>query len=196
MPKARDFRLDRHPLSTPDQATSHDSPAPESEPSLAAIGYTVAYEILPRYVFREREKLVTMFRDSPAWTGPFLYLTSCQSIPCKPYPENGLQFQARHGQMDDAREYYLLKYPEPAALDLTGVDMERLPPGAMPVLAPYFSAMIVDRTSGDAQYFVLGQAPLGGTTLRSVTANGRNTNLGSGPEPGVEAFLEAIRVRN
>ena len=65
-----------------------------------------------------------------------------------------------------------------------------------PVLAPHFSAMIHDAETNDVAYFILGQAPLGGgTTLRSISPEGVNSNLGPGPEPEVNAFLDAIRNR-
>ena len=46
------------------------------------------------------------------------------------------------------------------------------------VLAPYFSSIL--RAENDSvAYYVLGQAPKGGTTLRCITINGVNANLGN-----------------
>ena len=62
------------------------------------------------------------------------------------------------------------------------------------VLAPHFSAII--RGPVGVQYFILGQAPIGGgTTLRCILPEGMNCNLGPGPEPVLAAFLDAIRGR-
>jgi hypothetical protein len=62
------------------------------------------------------------------------------------------------------------------------------------VLAPYFSAVIEDRNTREAQCFVLGQSPDALTTLRLVTPT-MNANLGRGCEPELEAFLELHRQR-
>lgn len=60
------------------------------------------------------------------------------------------------------------------------------------VLAPYFSAMIRERTTGTARYYVLGQSLDGHTTFRTVTPE-MNANLGPGCEPELDAFLELLR---
>ncbi len=45
-------------------------------------------------------------------------------------------------------------------------------------------------------YYILGQVPIGGgTTFRSVLAEGTNCNLGPGPEPRLDAFLDTLRQR-
>jgi hypothetical protein len=63
------------------------------------------------------------------------------------------------------------------------------------VLVPYFSAIVRDKATDERSYFVLGQSPLGGrTTLRCVTRDGANCNLGSGPAVEKEAFLDCIRL--
>jgi len=64
------------------------------------------------------------------------------------------------------------------------------------VLAPYFSAIICNAGAAESQYFILGQAPIGGgTTLRCILPEGANCNLGPGPEPELSAFLDAVRER-
>jgi hypothetical protein len=162
---------------------------------LPSICYDIAYYILPHYAFRDGDKLVAMFEDTPESTGPFFYLMGCQTEKIEPVEEDARRFRVQHGALDDVRDYFLIEYPEPPPMDLTGVDVTRLPPGAMPVLAPFFSVVIRDRVTRVVRYFVLGQAPLGGTTLRSVSADGRNANLGHGPEPDLQAFLDALRSR-
>lgn len=70
--------------------------------------------------------------------------------------------------------------------------MEQLAVDAKFVLAPHFSAIVsgADRV----RYFILGQAPMGGgTTLRSIEPEGMNCNLGPGPEPTMDAFLDSVR---
>ena len=62
------------------------------------------------------------------------------------------------------------------------------------VLAPYFSAMLVENEGGQVRYFILGQSPDGHTTLRGVTLN-MNANLGRGCEPELKAFLDLLQDR-
>jgi hypothetical protein len=73
----------------------------------------------------------------------------------------------------------------------------RLPPAERP-LEPCFVALVFTPA---LRYFVLGRAPdlpglphgdQGRTTLREVTANGMNANLGPGPAPTSQGFLAAL----
>ncbi len=60
------------------------------------------------------------------------------------------------------------------------------------VLAPHFSCILRggDNTSS---YYILGQSPIGGgTTLRMVTAEGVNCNLGPGPNPTLIEFHQRL----
>ena len=76
---------------------------------------------------------------------------------------------------------YVLEYPAVAPVDLSLGMPEHVLKGELFVLAPYFSAIIVDRATNESQYFVLGQAPLGGgTTFRCVTAEGGELQPGAG----------------
>jgi len=63
------------------------------------------------------------------------------------------------------------------------------------VLAPFFAAVLDDYISGQRSYYILGQSLMSETetTLRSVTADGLNCNLGPGPEPTRLAFLERLK---
>ncbi len=89
----------------------------------------------------------------------------------------------------------MLEYPSPPPVDLSDASIEQLIGGDTKfVLAPYFSAIV--RGAGKAQYFILGQAPMGGgTTLRCIVPEGMNCNLGPGPEPELDRFLDAVRER-
>jgi hypothetical protein len=72
--------------------------------------------------------------------------------------------------------------------------MGQLPRDQVPVLAPYFSAVVRHRQTNEVNYYTLGQAPTGGgTTLRAVMPDNSNCNLGPGPEPRLDAFLARLR---
>lgn len=63
------------------------------------------------------------------------------------------------------------------------------------ILAPYFSSELRDR-GGKVSYYILGQSPMGGgTTLRCVTAEGANCNLGPGPDPTIDLFHAELSLK-
>jgi hypothetical protein len=129
--------------------------------------------------------------------GPFFYVMACQARKVEPNMEDAQRFCWHRGQLDEDHEYFALEYPTPPPIDLSDVPMEQVASGGSPiVLAPYFSALIREAGADQARYFILGQAPIGeGTTLRCVLREGANCNLGPGPEPVLELFLNAVRER-
>jgi hypothetical protein len=162
--------------------------------SLPSISYGIAYFILPHYAFKDCEKIIGMFTDTRASVGPFFYLMGCQVQKTEPVHEDALRFRSHQGKLDDERDYFVLEYPTPPPIELSGIDPVQLTQGRAPVLAPHFSALVRDRQTKAVRYYTLGQAPIGGgTTLRSVTPDGTNCNLGPGPEPRIESFLTRLR---
>ena len=164
--------------------------------SLPRICYDIAYTALPHAAFKDSDGLVKMFKDGPIPVGTFLYVTVCQALKTEIIREDAKRFREHFGKLDETWDYFVLEYPTPPPVDLCGVDLSRIPREQIPVLAPYFSAVLRHRQTGVVNYYTLGQAPEGGgTTLRSVTADDVNCNLGPGPEPRLEAFLAALRSR-
>lgn len=163
--------------------------------SLPQLCYDVAYFVLPHYAHNALDRLSEMCLNSPAMTGPFFYVMACQMREVEPVVEDARLFSWQHGHLDGA-EYFLLEYPEPPPVDFSGMSLEEIGRPAVPlVLAPHFS-LIIRQPGAEASYFILGQAPMGGgTTLRCVTRDGANCNLGPGPVPQVKAFLDAVRQR-
>lgn len=173
---------------------------PRTAPSPRAMGlpdisYGVAYFILPQFAFKASEKLIERCKSTPESAGAFLYWFACQNQKIEPNKEDGLRFRFHSGRLDEANEYYAFEYPTPPPVDFSRVDPTKPSNSERPVLAPYFSVVIRHAPSGAISYYVLGQAPFGGgTTLRSVTAEGANRNHGPGPEPELEAFLTVLRT--
>lgn len=163
---------------------------------LAPVSYAIAYFVLPNGVFREPENYIAIWNDPVAPAGGVFYEMGCQFHGADVVPERAALYKASCGKFDDSTDFYLLEYPAPPPLDFS-----RLFPGKktseaeVPVLAPYFSAMLRDRATGAVSYYVLGQSPVGGgTTVRSVTRDGVNGNLGPGPAPKAGAFLDKLRA--
>lgn len=164
--------------------------------SLPRICYDIAYTALPHAAFNDCDGLVKMFTDGPISVGAFLYVTVCQALKTEIVREDAKRFREHYGKLDEARDYFVLEYPSPPPIDLSGVDLTQIPQEQIPVLAPYFSAVVRHRQTGLVNYYILGQAlEGGGTTLRSVDADDVNYNFGQGPEPRLDAFLAVLRSR-
>jgi hypothetical protein len=161
--------------------------------SLPRICYDIAYTALPHLAFNDCDALTKMFLDGPIPPGTFCYVRVCQALKIQINQEDAKRFREHSGELDDARDYFVLEYPAPPPVELSDADPGSLPPEKRPVLAPYFSAMVRNHKTNEVNYFTLGQAPTGGTTLRAVTRKGSNLNLGPGPEPRLDAFLECLR---
>jgi len=165
--------------------------------SLPQLCYDVAYFILPHYAFEDLSKVADMCANMPNAAGPFFYVMACQMRKIEPNLEDAPRLRWHTGTLDERRQFFVLEYPEPPPVDFSDVSPEELLNAETPpVLAPYFSGIFQDIKSGDVQYFILGQAPLGGgTTLRAIVPDGANCNLGPGPAPTLSAFLDVVRGR-
>jgi hypothetical protein len=170
---------------------------PKPSVPLPQLCYDVAYFVLPHYAYGEIAKVADLCSNTPTAAGPFFYLMACQMRKVEPVIEDAKRFHWHHGRLREGHEYYVLEYPSPPPVDLSRLSPdELLNAGSPPVLAPYFSAIIHEAPAGAVSYYILGQAPIGGgTTLRSVLREGANCNLGPGPEPRLDSFLEAISAR-
>ncbi|HXT60071.1 MAG TPA: hypothetical protein VN699_15635 [Pirellulales bacterium] len=157
--------------------------------------YDVAYFILPHYAFHDVAKVADLCLNTPSAAGPFFYVMACVSRKVEPVIDDGKRFRWHHGQFNADDEFFVLEYPSPSPIEMSDIEMKEIVGGQPPfVLAPHFSAIIRGPSESQSKYFILGQAPFGGgTTLRRITADGVNSNLGPGPEPQLTAFLDAIR---
>jgi hypothetical protein len=112
------------------------------------------------------------------------------------------EFHYYQGEITSNLQYFLIAYPFPpertegpimADLIAALAKGEQMSLDTLPVLGPFFSAVIFNSTTNEKLIYILGQSPGGGTTLRFVTAGGMNANCGPGPEPTTEGFLKAIK---
>ncbi len=167
---------------------------PGATVSLPQLCYDVAYFILPHYAANDVAKVAELCRDAPSAAGPFFYIMASLGRKVEPDPEDGRRFRWHHGSLTEGKEYFALEYPAPPSVDMSDASFGEIMAKGF-VLAPHFSVIVRSVVTGEADYFVLGQAPMGGgTTLRSVSGS-VNANLGPGPEPRLEAFLDAVRER-
>ena len=167
--------------------------------SLPQLCYDIAYQILPRYAQEDRAKVDAVHAQWGDGTGAYFYAMACTYLKVEPARASAVQFRWHVGELDAGHRYHVLEYPPPPPVDFSNVTPEAIATGkSRAVLAPHFSALIIAigaAPGGPAEYYVLGQSPLGGgTTFRTVLPD-RNVNLGPGPAPTLDAFLERLRTR-
>lgn len=150
-------------------------------PSLPQLCYDIAYFILPIYAYQRLDGLREITAREKIG-GPFFYIMACQQHKIEPDPDVAQGFQWHSGAFSDGSTHLTLEYPTPPPVSRNLNQM---------VLAPYFSSVVETKDRG-VHYFILGQSPMGGTTLRTVTPDGANANLGPGTEPALDAFLARI----
>jgi hypothetical protein len=177
---------------------SRDSRLPQANPEdLAQVSYEIAYFGLPNWVHKEFDQFLKNWRNPTAPFGIMLCEYGCTRIKVRPSPEQAAAFKIEEGQLSSSCGYFLFQFPKPRAypLDLKQLKSVHTKGGKPPVLAPFFAAVLDDYISGQRSYYILGQSLMSEseTTLRSVTADGRNYNLGLGPEPTSFAFLERLK---
>ena len=160
--------------------------AGEGPPDRAQIFYHMAYRMLPQILFTDPDRLVCYFEGNGAPAGPFLYLLFCTAHGIEPDVEDAKACQAHRGELNKWVIYYAIEFPRPRKEVID-------PTRGHATLSPYFCAILQTRADRSFQYYTLGQRPFGGTTLRTVTPDGTNANLGEGPTPELPAFLTALR---
>jgi hypothetical protein len=159
--------------------------------SLPQLCYTMAYFVFPYYVFDGKTKLPSLYKETPENATFLLLFIAYKKEGIEPNADkeefkNQVQrFQWHEGAFDNTHKFLALEYPTPPAIDMSK-GMGNF------VLAPYFSVILLGDTP---EYFILGQSPVGGTTVRRLNKDGTNYNLGPGPKPSLENFLTTIRER-
>jgi hypothetical protein len=164
---------------------------PESEPqkSLPQLCYEIAYFILPHYAHRDLAGLQEIC-ERPNIANAFFYIMACNRHKIEPEESALSLFRWHLGELPNGCAHLTLEYPIPPPVNMASLSLRQM---KQMVLAPYFSC-VLQSSEGAATYYILGQSPLGGTTLRMVTADGSNCNLGPGPEPTLESFLAQVQA--
>ena len=161
----------------------------------AGVTYDMAYFFLPSRAHAGLEELKAELDESPEVGALSYYVSAAKRRGVRPHADDMRAIRVYSGRLVHERDFIVIEYPRFFAVDLLADFSGGLPAGAGPyVLAPYFSAIVEDRGTREADYFVLGQSPDARTTLRSVSPT-MNANLGPGCEPELEAFLKLLRER-
>ena len=159
----------------------------------AQVAYAMAYFVLPLRAHNELTELRSEFEESPDVAALHYFCKAAKGRGVVPRAEDAKAIRAHTGWLASETEYIVIEYPRYPAVDLLAALPDEVPSiGPGHVLAPYFSAVVIDRGSRTAKCFVLGQSPDAGTTLRLVSPE-MNANLGPGCEPELEAFMKLLR---
>jgi hypothetical protein len=115
------------------------------------------------------------------------------------------EFKYYQGELKPGLNYYLMEFPKPPpqteqpnrqdVVDLLSQG-KKLSPEAVPVLGPFFAVACHNTQTNEIHFYILGQSPKEGTTLRVALENGKgHANCGPGPEPSPSSFLQAVADR-
>jgi hypothetical protein len=160
---------------------------PRSKLTLTDLSSRIAYKILPRYAFKDYEKLKAYYQSVPPSTiGPKFYAKACEKEQVEGTIEDSQLFRANHGFWDGGREYFAMEYPAPKTTNVRKMTKRAEDTG----LAPVFS-LVVREGDGTMRCFTLAVSSQGETTLQEVTLEGVSV-VGPGPEPRLSALLEAV----
>lgn len=159
------------------------------------ICYAMAYFLLPRYCSERRESLLQNLRMGPKAGAAFFYVMTCKLSELEPREDVVHSLSVDIGKLDDATNFYIITYPTPPNVDISQLpEADIMQAVQQLVLAPYFSAVIENTQTDKLSYYILGQSPDGGTTLRTVEGT-INANLGPGCEPSLSSFVQLLRDR-
>jgi len=155
--------------------------------------YLSAYDALPSALMSDSEAFFRTYypaaQPALAWYTQMCLLTGASFDPF-----SAATLHWHKGRLPSGREYMVLEYPKPNPVALTVEEFEKGKRGDLGGhwLGPYYSAMLRATAAKPASCFALGQSPIKGiTTLRRCTI-AAHYNLGYGPDPQLESFLEIL----
>lgn len=153
--------------------------------------YFSAFEALPAAIQTDGEAFWKAYflarHPELAW---YTHLCLLKNQKDDPFLGAGLTWHK--GRMPSGREFMVLEYPHPDTIELEVDDFlaGRRLDQADGKLLPYFSAVLRTTTSKPASCFCLSQAPVEGLTTLRRCRLAAHYNLGRGPEPQLDRFLE------
>lgn len=162
--------------------------------------HAVAYTVLPDLAFKHPTKLLADLKNCPEPCMKKAYQAPAAHEGGAPHPEDIKQLVVKHGRFDHGVHYHIVTFPKfPAPhIDMENSTTRQIQEQlAQTVLAPYLAAVVHGGPHKVDAYYVLGQAPAGGTTFRRVTSDMHHgkyhvANLGDGPNPSLSNFLDLL----
>ncbi len=168
-----------------------DPSSSQSASPLPQLAYDIAFFILPYYAFNRIEKVDEFYETYKTNAGACFYFAAAQAAEVTFNQEDAKLFQWHRCVIQDTWPCDVLQFPTPAPIDLKNSSLKTNEESSL-VLSPYFCAIVRESTQSEPHVLILAQNPLGETSIRSVSKTGVNANLGTGPQPNLDAFLDAI----
>jgi len=174
---------------------------PISRLDLARISYSLAYRTLPELVYARWDEFLDLWNGGVPFP-VFLAIKGSSDMVKHLSLEQIWEFKYYQGELTSDSQYLLIEYPLPPEHgegpkmdDLLAAFAKGQKPSldVVPVLGPYFSAVIYCSKTNEKHIYILGQSLSGGTTIRFIAPGGMNANCGPGPDPSAAAFLEAVK---
>jgi hypothetical protein len=149
---------------------------------LGMLNYDIAYSVIPSCIFGSgSDEFVQKLFEWPLM-GSFIYSRHCQLGGIEPVQSMAQQYHTHPGSLDPERAYCVLEFPLPS----TAFETRH-------ILEPYFSIVLKSKITAQLDYFVLGQAPMEGATLRQVTGVESHRPVARVREPTLENLLDKVR---
>lgn len=162
-------------------------------PAVFILSYAFCYQGLPKIFFANPAAVVSALQKDgsmalQSYVSTFLeeYQEAMPAARAHIPTDFASMFSTEIRQVDANLGVALITHPRPPKHPV------ELQPGK-PILAPYFAAILFDPSSlAKPVFYVLGQNPTGGTTLRSVSGENFHGNCGTGCKPDLEDFLSLV----
>jgi hypothetical protein len=170
---------------------------------LARLSYNLTYRVLPKLVHSRWSEFLDLWNGSI----PFPYYLAIKGASDQVMRLSGEQlqeFKYYQGELKAGLIYYLIEFPTPPpqtgerSLDAVAAQLaqgKKLSRESVPVLGPFFAVACYNTNTHEVHFYILGQSPGGGTTLRIALQDGAHANCGPGPEPSPNSFLQAVADR-
>ena len=155
--------------------------------------YDIAYQIIPRTIFRKSVAFDDAWSQKRETLGVFFYDFWCNSSGRRAKANLKSQFLA-HSTTVGEWDCVIIEFPR-FSQKITNLAELQINPAKLPIPVPHFSAIMRRDANRETRYMLLGHSIANsGTNLRTVLPDGSNCNLGPGPDPTLEAFLATLRA--
>ena len=160
--------------------------------ALFELCYLSAYEALPTAFQRDPTGFWKLYSSAtqPAYAW---YLQMCLLTKSEPNHYEGSTFRWHQGHLENGRGYLVLEYPAPPEVELSIEEFdegERTPKSMR--LYPFFSALLPEVPGHSSGCYALGQSPVDEMTTLRWCRSAAHYNLGRGPRPRLEEFLDIL----
>ncbi len=142
--------------------------------------YNFAYDTLPKKLFEHPNRLIGDFQSRGKVAVVALYVENCMKLGGLPKREDVDQIKIEQAEKNTYK-FFVINFPA----------LQKNEQNGLPILTPI--SISITYNDNSCRLFVLGSGMFGGEpTLREVTKDGSNTNLGEASGKSNTSFVEDI----